>query len=72
MYRPAMNKYSGRDVAGLLVVLVGLGIIASGLIINPWVPRIWQGPLIVDRMDVMGESNGSQDGKLVGIKDLEA
>ena len=49
-----MNRYSGRDVAGLLVILFGLGILASACIINPWVPRLWQGDLIFDKVDVMG------------------
>jgi len=49
-----MNRYSARDVAGFLVALAGFGIIASGLIMNPWVPRIWQGWRIVDKIDVLG------------------
>jgi len=48
-----MNRYSARDVAGILVVLLGLGIVVSGLLVNPWVPRIWQGAFIVDKADVM-------------------
>ena len=48
-----MNGYSAREVAGLLVTSLGLAVIASALLMNPWVPRIWQGALIVDRLDVL-------------------
>lgn len=45
--------YSSREVAGFLVCLLGLAILASGAVWNPWVPRLWQGALIVDKADVL-------------------
>ena len=47
-------RYSSRDVAGFLVGLLGLGILFSAAVYNPWVPRLWQGALIVDKADVLG------------------
>lgn len=45
--------YSAREVGGLFVILLGLGVFASALFLNPWVPRLWQGPHVVDKQDVL-------------------
>lgn len=51
---PDPARYSAREVGGLFVILIGLGVIGSGLVFNPWVPRLWQGPYVVDKLDVLG------------------
>lgn len=50
---PGPARYSAREVGGLFVIGVGLAVIGSGLLFNPWVPRLWQGPHVVDKLDVL-------------------
>jgi len=47
------RTYSARQIGGLLVALLGATIIGSGLLINPWVGRLWQGASVVDKLDVL-------------------
>lgn len=49
-----MPTYTGRQVGGLFVVLIGLGVMATGLAVNPWVARLWQAAYAVDKLDVLG------------------
>ncbi len=49
--RPGL--YSSRQVAGLLVTLIGLAFLASALICNPWVARVAMGTRYVDVADTL-------------------
>lgn len=42
-----------RQIGGGIVILAGVVMLASALLINPWVGRITQGPLVVDYADVL-------------------
>ena len=42
-----------RQIGGGIVILSGVAMLASALLINPWVGRITQGPAVVDYADVL-------------------
>lgn len=42
-----------RQIGGGIVILAGVGMLASALLINPWVGRITQGSAVVDYADVL-------------------
>lgn len=48
-----MAQYSSRQIGGTLVVLIGLFVLATAVLVNPWVGRLWRGPYVVDFADVM-------------------
>lgn len=43
----------GRQIGGGIVTLAGVGMLLSGLVINPWVGRITRGAAVVDYADVL-------------------
>lgn len=43
----------GRQIGGGVVILAGVAMLASGLVINPWVGRITRGAAVVDYADVL-------------------
>ena len=47
------GRYSGRDVGGAFVMLIGVAVIGSGLVFNPVVARLWQGVYAIDKADVL-------------------
>lgn len=49
-----MSRYSGRQVGGLLLTLAGLGIVGSGLLLNPWVAELVAGRRALGQRDVLG------------------
>ncbi len=46
-------RYTAREVGSLLVLLIGIAIVGSSLVLNPWIARLWQGPFVVDKIDVL-------------------
>jgi lysophospholipase L1-like esterase len=47
------NSYSAREVGGVLVMLLGLGVMGSAVVVNPVVGRLWQGVYAIDKLDVL-------------------
>jgi len=53
---PALDsdrRYSPREVGGAFLQLIAAGIVGSGLLVNPVLGRILQGPQVVDKADVL-------------------
>lgn len=48
-----MRTFTGREIGGGLLSLMGLGILASGVVRSPWVAGRFGGPGALDRMDVL-------------------
>lgn len=47
------RTYTGREVGGAFVILIGLAMLGSALVLNPVTGRIWQGVHAIDKADVM-------------------
>ncbi len=50
---PPVRRYTGRQVAGLFVVLFGFAVMASGAFLNPWVARLWRGTTAIEYAGVL-------------------
>jgi lysophospholipase L1-like esterase len=51
--RAIARTYSAREIGAAFVCLIGVAIIGSGLVVNPWIWRLAQGPYVVDKADVL-------------------
>lgn len=45
--------YTGRQVASLSIALLGAAFMATGLLVNPWLGRLWYGQEVVNRLTVL-------------------
>lgn len=46
-------RFTSRDVGSFFLVLMGLGIMATALVLNPWTGRLVWGVAVIDKRDVL-------------------